>query len=365
MSAVLRRLAMERGDDELDDESGAPPLVDWLIDQVAASTRQRAESDTIAAVRHAVAQLRSQFAVERDALTDGLGAVELEARLEVATEAAERAKAAASRWAQSLGDSFSDLTSELERALRGNVRALALEADTAIDRIDPARGWSDFERWLYERATTAASDHCALRHDRLFEAISQVTALWDDDRGWEEEFVDAGGSGSLADLTAASLDLKRSHVISQSLTLMRSSYGGLAMLGFLGSFAGIAVAAPVMLGVGLVLGGKGLKDERDRQLAQRRAQAKAAARRYLDDVQYALSSETRDIVRHTQREVRDYCVTRAQERQRLAADALAVTRRSLDLDAATREKRLQDVDAELRRIDALDARAIRLLEAQP
>ncbi len=63
---------------------------------------------------------------------------------------------------------------------------------------------------------------------------------------------------------------------------VRGSYGGLVMVGFFGGLAGVALTAPVTLGIGLVLGGKQIRGERAKQLTQRRAQAKAAARSYID-----------------------------------------------------------------------------------
>jgi gas vesicle protein len=163
-----------------------------------------------------------------------------------------------------------------------------------------------------------------------------------------------------------SLDVSRARLTTQGLTLLRSSYGGLAMLGFLGAFAGIAVAAPVMAAAGLLFGGKGLKDERSRQLAARRSAAKVSVRRYLDEVSFALGKESRDTLRHTQRTLREHFSARAEEVQRSAAEALRAAKEAAAADAADRAARLADVEAELRRLAALEDRARRLAgEPQP
>jgi hypothetical protein len=107
-----------------------------------------------------------------------------------------------------------------------------------------------------------------------------------------------------------------------------------------------------------VLGTKGLRDERDRQMAQRRAQAKVAVRKYVDDVTYALGNETRDVLRQVQRRLRDHFSNLAQERQLTASTALTAARRALDLDAHARDLRVADVDAELQRIERLAARVL-------
>ena len=54
------------------------------------------------------------------------------------------------------------------------------------------------------------------------------------------------------------------------------------------------------------MGRKGLKDEKERQLDQRRTQAKAAARRYVDEVNFVVGKDSRDTMRHLQRDLREY-----------------------------------------------------------
>lgn len=159
---------------------------------------------------------------------------------------------------------------------------------------------------------------------------------------------------SSADLSAP---VERTGVMTQALTLMRGSDGGLAMFGFLGGFAGVTLAAPVLAGLGLYLGGRGLKDERHRQLAQRRAQARVAVCKYVDELMFAVTNESREALRVVQRSGRDHFARLAEESQRTATDALAAAKRALEADRADRATRLTDVEAELRRVDGLAQRA--------
>ena len=69
----------------------------------------------------------------------------------------------------------------------------------------------------------------------------------------------------------------------QAMVALKSAYGGALMFTMLGSLVGVALG-PIGLGIGLVMGHKGLRDEKKRQLQQRRAQAKNAIRRYCDEV---------------------------------------------------------------------------------
>lgn len=341
------------------DESGVPVLVDWLARDVATAHRERRAMRAVDTLSDTVAQLRARFETERIALTgDRTESEELVRALAGAEEAATTARSIASKWGQALTDGFSDVVTVLERDLRERSRALLADAEAAIDGFDPARGWDAFERDLYERTAAAATAHAQLRHERLLDAIGRVATVF----GAEDAGAEGLGTGAAADrastalVGAATFTTSSPNVLTNALVLLRSSYGGLAMLGFLGGLTGVVVAAPLLAAVGVALGGKGFKDERARQVAQRRSQAKVSVRRYLDEITYALGNETRDTVRHVQREVRDHFSARAHERQAGAAAALAAARQAIELDTASRRRRLADVDAELGRINALAAR---------
>ena len=56
------------------------------------------------------------------------------------------------------------------------------------------------------------------------------------------------------------------------------------MLNAFAGITGVALAAPFLATVGLLLGRKALKDERTRQLLQRRNLARQTVRKYADDL---------------------------------------------------------------------------------
>ena len=72
------------------------------------------------------------------------------------------------------------------------------------------------------------------------------------------------------------------------------------MFGFVAGLAGVTLAAPALLAVGLIAGGKGLQAEKERRLVARQAQAKAAARKFVDDVTLEVGKDSRDEVRRAQ-----------------------------------------------------------------
>jgi hypothetical protein len=363
MAAVSSVLWKQDGDAG-GDESGTAAVADWLR-QCVAEQMQRASADAVVhEVIDVCGQLRGQVDAERAALADHANADEVITELEAAKAASDRARGAASHWGQALVDAFTDAGAGIERDLRDRSRALTSEVDELVERSDPASSWGEFQRWLYSRAAEVASEHCARRHELLLDAVGNVCAVFDDDVATGEELVAPIDVSSVSAPAEARLDVDRPGVMTQALTLMRGSYGGLAMFGFLGGFAGVTLAAPVLAGLGLFLGGRGLKDERHRQLAQRRAQARVSARKYLDEVTFALTSESRESLRIIQRSVRDHFARRAEEAQRTATEALAAAKRAAESDGADRSRRLADVEAELERIDGLAQRAAAVATAE-
>ena len=84
-------------------------------------------------------------------------------------------------------------------------------------------------------------------------------------------------------------------------TAARVTYGGFYMLGAVGALFNVAIAAPIGLVAGLTLGRRLVKQERERQVQQRRQQARAELRRYVDDVAFHVGRDSREAVRRTQR----------------------------------------------------------------
>ena len=76
--------------------------------------------------------------------------------------------------------------------------------------------------------------------------------------------------------------------------------------------------APFTLPIGLLMGRKAMREDKERRLSMRRQEAKQALRRYIDEAQFAVGKDQRDTLRRVQRELRD----RFQERgARAGADA--------------------------------------------
>jgi hypothetical protein len=124
--------------------------------------------------------------------------------------------------------------------------------------------------------------------------------------------------------------------------------------------AGLAMANPATIVIGLFMGRSALKGEKERQLQMRRGQARQAHRKYTDEVSFVVGKDSRDTLRRVQRRMRDFFAARAEELHRSTTEALAAAQQAVKSDTATRQKRLRDVDAELKRIGVLRDKAYAL-----
>ena len=109
---------------------------------------------------------------------------------------------------------------------------------------------------------------------------------------------------------------------------MRGTAGGMLMLQAFAAVAGVALAAPFLATVSLVLGRKMLKDERVRQLAQRRILAKQAVRKYTDDLAFTVGKDSRDTLRRINRQLRDTFLQRAEELTTSTSESLTAAQQA-------------------------------------
>jgi hypothetical protein len=362
VSAELRARALERGSRPLNAESRVSELFRWLDRQVAG--RRPGPEVQAAEVAAVVELLERQFAAEQDAWRDPAAAEELVARVSASKEACLALRESASAWQRRLADVFGDLVSDVDHDLRERIRDVNRVASEEIEATDPAAGWEEFERTLEERVAAGVAGHFLLLEERVRTCVVEIAELFgaqadtivegfaslDTPVGEERRPVAQVGE------VAQGIDLSTPGLPAQMLSLLRSSYGGAAMLGFFGGVAGIAIVTPVALAAGVLLGGKGVRDERKRLLTQRRAQAKNAVHRYTEQVAFAVGKDSRDAVRRAQRLLRDYLSDRAVELDAAATEALHAAQAALSGHEAERNARLAQLDAELGRLAELRRR---------
>lgn len=339
--------------------SGFAPLRAWLAavrDRGAESAAQAAAAEVVAVTD----VLAAAFAVERDALLDPAGAEAAAAALVALEARAAALRGAGARWAHVLGERFTTITADADHDLRSRMRELTRIADERVDAADPATAWPELERWLREQLAAEVDGHLATTREASQAGVAAAAAVLELDA---PALPDGSPSLDLEGLAPTQPELARPGLFAQGLTLLRGSYGSVLMIGALGGLAGLTVAAPVVAAVGLALGGRSFREDRVRQRAARRAAAKAALRRHVDDVTFVVAKASRDGVRALHGEARALLATAAEQATASIAAELAAVRAAATADGPARELRLRDVEAELARLSGLRERAAALRQA--
>src|SRR5918998_1426950 len=362
VSSSLRIHALKNNDRELNRESGFPELAGYLQNKIAANAEKLSVRTAANDVIAVATMLETQFRSEREALDKPEQAQQMVDNLMEAKAKAERLKSGVSKWQQTLSDGVIDLQADVDHDLRARLRLVTRHADEAIDASDPAETWDDFQAWLYRRVAEDVVHNYTFLHGRAQELTSRVAEHFGEDgAGIAVDLDVANPTEVLTNVdTTTDIELSRMGVGTQGLSALRGSYGGMLMFGMLGQMAGLAMANPATLVIGLFMGRSALKGEKDRQLAMRRNQARQAHRKYTDEVNFVVGKDSRDTLRRTQRRMRDFFAARAEELHRSTSGALAAAQQAVKSDANSRQKRLKDVDAELKRIAVLRDKAYAL-----
>jgi hypothetical protein len=137
------------------------------------------------------------------------------------------------------------------------------------------------------------------------------------------------------------------------LTGVKGGYAGLLMFGMLGTLVGFALLNPVSIGAAVLLGRRSIGDERKRIVTKRQNDAKAALRRYIDDVTFHVGKDSRDMLRGVQRVLRDHFTTRAEEMKRSLQESLKAAEKAAKASKAERDRRLAELDAQIKELEVV------------
>lgn len=364
VSSTLRAAALTANHDRINKESGFPQLVSVLRKHIIARGEHLAVRSAVHDLLAVLQQLDERHHAAVKVLKDPEQAGEVVDKLEAAKEQAEQLRASSARWQQTLNDGFQDLTADIDYELRMRLREVAREADEAIDQSDPSKIWNEFQGWLERRVTKEISDIYALVSTRTKELVERVA------EHFEEAQPDVGEASSveaperiLQGVRGPSgLQERKVALFSQGLNVIRSSYGGISMFGMVSNLAGVGMAMlnPLSIGLGVILGGKAIVDDRDRRLAQARQEAKQAHRKYTEEITLQVGKDSRDTLRRVQRGLRDAFTDVATELQRSVQEALQSAQAAVKADQEERGKTLKHSQAQLKAIQDIKAKAIAL-----
>jgi Dynamin family len=361
VSSTLRALAVRGNDRGLNEESGFAELVRFVSERVGAGATARLVNEAAGDLNGVCDQLIGQFQAERAVLADPAATQQVLDELNQAKARVETLRSAAAKWSQTLNDGVGDMTADIDHDLRARIRVVLQEADDSLEAGDPADTWPQMQAWLESRTSYELLANYGLLRTRA-DALSQDVA---------EHFQQAMGdvlsqvsvfnptsrlSGTKVDYK---IELERMKTGKKAMVMLRSAYGGTIMFTMLASMAGIALG-PIAIGIGLVMGHKGLREEKKRQLTSRRSQAKNAVRRYCDEVSFVMGKDSRDTLRRIQRQLRDHYSALAEELSRSNAEALAAAVDGAKRTQSERETRIRDLDAELNRLSQLRTRVLQV-----
>jgi len=354
LSSEVRRRAARTSDQEMNNESGFPPLVSRLGEVVTDSERLALDA-VVAHVLSAVNQLEIIARARRAALIDPEAADVLIAELTTAKQRADALRERSAKWQQLLQDGFSDIASDVDFDLRERSRTVLREAEATISEGDPAKNWEEFEAWLRQRLAGEALETYAMFARRAKEVAATVS----------EHFAFAEADVIGVREVAAPVELIGRFAVDSEfvgrkakgagMATFQRAYSGLLMFTMLTRLAALAIPAPFGLAAAVLMGRTGLKDERRRRLEQRRFEAKAAVRRFADDFNLQVGKDSRDAVRHVQRELRNAWADRVSELQRSASEALAAAQASRTDTESARAQR-ERIDTDLASLALLRAR---------
>jgi hypothetical protein len=363
VSSMLRLHAARTKDAALMDESGFRELVDFLLRRVVARSddldRRSTGQDVLAVAEQLASGMKAELAVQENP-------ERVEALVGELTRAKARAdelKQRSSRWQITLNDGVQDLQSDIDYDLRDRLRTIGREAEQLIDDADPADIWDQFAEWFHQQVSSAASANFVWAAERsrwLSEQVAAHFAEGADIALPELRFDESQGIAAKVD-PLVQPEAEAFGVGQKLLTGMRGGYGGMLMVGMATSLAGLALLNPLSLGAGLLFGGKTVRDERKRMLQRRRSEAKVAVRKHIDEVTFQVGKDSRDMLRRTQRHLRDHFSGLAEEVSTSLAGSVAAAQSAVKTTTSERERRIRDLKAELARISGLQTQARALL----
>jgi hypothetical protein len=356
VSSMLRLHALRGRDQAVNAESGFPALVTFLRERVLGQSGRLANRAAANDVVTITARLAASMRAELAACEDPEQAARLVAELEQARQRANDLRDRSARWSQVLNDGITDLNADVDHDLRDRTRVIVREAEKVLDDADPGKIWDQFAAQLEEQAAAAVAANFLWATERARWLATQVADLFEEDGARSLPPQLRTAKAALPEMIAE-VDrpgAEKFGVGQRAFVGLRGGYIGTLMAGMASTFMGLSLLNPFSAAAGLLMGGKMVRDESRRLLDRRRMEAKNTVRRYVDDVSFQVSKQSRDMLRYMQRDLRDHFMARSDELVRSAQESLIATERALQAGDAERQQRIADLNAELERIAALE-----------
>ena len=364
VSSVLRSHAIQMNDKELNEESNFPAIVKFLSEKVLGRENDRIRDQVLAEVRSAAEHLTMTVETELSSINDPEARDALNADLERRKQEAQDALQHTALWQQVLNDGINDLTADVDHDLRARFRAITQHTEHLVDGCDPTQHWAEIGAELENAVATAVGDNFVWAYQRA-EALAQEVG-----RTFMEAGLDAvkmpqinardmgAGLGEMKSLSR--LEAKPIGKGHKVVTGMRGSYGGVLMFGMLTSFAGLGMFNPLSLGAGLLLGRKAYKEDMENRMLRVRNEAKTNVRRFVDDVSFVVSKESRDRLKGVQRQLRDHYRDIANQTTRSLNESLQASLTAAKMEMDERDTRVRELERRLNILRQVTEHAVNL-----
>ncbi|MGH4019230.1 MAG: dynamin family protein [Pseudonocardiaceae bacterium] len=363
VSSTLRVHAIRANDSDLNAESGFPALIGYLRERVVGQADLLARRSTVHDVLAVTGLLAGGLRAEQAAQQDPEAAQEVIRGLTEAQQRAAALKERSARWQQTLNDGVADLNADIDYDLRDRMREIVRLAEEDVDHGgDPKKTWDQLSNWVEQEVASAASANFVWATQRARWLAGQVADHFSEDGQWILPKLRTEASDALGSVRAMTLRQGEPFGLGQkALSGLRGGYVGVLMFGMLGTFVGMSIINPFSVGAGVLLGGKTITDERRRIISRRQNEAKAAVRRYVDDVIFQVGKDSRDMLRRVQRDLRDHFTAHADELNRSLRESQQAAEKSVKTSRSDRERRLTEIKVELERLDTLQQKVRTLL----
>ncbi|ORM33202.1 dynamin family protein [Williamsia sp. 1135] len=362
VSSLLRSHALRLKDDSLNAEAGFVEVYQFLRDRVVARAAESTKTSVALDLRSVSEHLALTLGSELAALRDPEKAAAAVAELQRAKATADEMKKRTALWQQTLSDGITDLAADIDHDLRDRLRAVTREAEEAVDQGDPGKDWAQLGEWLEDQIAVVVGDNFVWAHDRAIWLSERIAEHFADSAEAHLPSLDITDIDGVFDTVTELSELESGRVgITQKVLIgMRGSYGGVLMFGLIGTFAGLALINPISVGAGLLLGTKAYKDDKEARTVDRRQKAKAAIRKFTDDVSFQVGKESKDRLRHVHRALRDHFTEIAEQSARSIGDSLQAAQEGAALATSEQRQRTAQLEGELKAVAALRKLALQL-----
>jgi hypothetical protein len=371
VSSVLRAVASERGDDTLAIESGMDALAAAVVGSATDGSRARAIGLALAEAVPAILQLREPLETERDALERPETVEAMEADLRGVRQRLAELADADSRWSVRLDDEFDGLRSRIVFSFQNALRLELRQAQDEVERVDPGAAWEELSQHIQNEVAAIVRRAFLEATDGAVTIQATISEMLADTDAWLGEAatpimyeVSGSWAGSPEFRTSRRRGLLATVGLVSGATVFGAQLGtvGIEMLGLLGTLLGATIIGPAVVGAALLLGGKQVVDERKRQLADRRQQARSFLATFVEDVRFEVEGRLTMLLGDLERQMRSRFIDRLRQLQRTNEEAAEALEGAVEQSSAGREARLETLRIELASLDALHDQAVATAE---